>query len=285
MYAHQILDDLQYVMQSSQVSWGSQSIKKDYFRLCEQVVSLINKSQHFHIGDAHNLVPFQQHNTTPLFSEQETKQLPYDYCLFEYNRPSKTELYATKIALLVHEYITTEGRIWEVIVLDNRNKGHWFFAPVSAVIIPDQTIYGSGNISFKYLPSVKLTQSDYYDEIEDSTKIACILLNITLRLLHCKNISYIENAPDDRLNKKRIKRGKTPLFTYHTLIITPFNSQTKSQHNKNIWANRVHLCRGHFKRFTSDKPLFGKYTGMYWWQPMVRGKNHKGVVVKDYFVK
>jgi hypothetical protein len=49
--------------------------------------------------------------------------------------------------------------------------------------------------------------------------------------------------------------------------------------------NRVHLCHGHFKNYTEGNPLFGKYTGRYWWQPFVRGNKKKGVVMKDYLVK
>jgi len=48
--------------------------------------------------------------------------------------------------------------------------------------------------------------------------------------------------------------------------------------------NRVHMCRGHFKEYTEDHRLFGKYTGLYWWQPYVRGQK-EGIVIKDYEVK
>jgi hypothetical protein len=44
----------------------------------------------------------------------------------------------------------------------------------------------------------------------------------------------------------------------------------------------VHLCRGHFKTYTDDNPLFGKHVGKYYWQPSIRGKNKKGIVAKDY---
>ncbi len=51
------------------------------------------------------------------------------------------------------------------------------------------------------------------------------------------------------------------------------------------YTNRIHLCRGHFKRYTKDKPLFGKYVGLWWWQPSVRGRNKEGIIYKDYELK
>jgi len=58
----------------------------------------------------------------------------------------------------------------------------------------------------------------------------------------------------------------------------------KNGEAKDLYYNRIHLCRGHFKEYTKEKPLFGKYTGTYWWQPTMRGNKKKGVIHKDYEV-
>jgi hypothetical protein len=106
-----------------------------------------------------------------------------------------------------------------------------------------------------------------------------------LDFLNCKNISTIDNPPPEKLNKKRIKNGKQPLFTYKTLVIKPTGKKQSQHEAQGLWENRVHLCRGHFKEYTEDNPLFGKFTGRYWWQPSVRGNKAKGVVMKDYKVE
>lgn len=110
------------------------------------------------------------------------------------------------------------------------------------------------------------------------------VLNMFLMLLSCKNTTLIKNFPPTKLNRVRQKKGKTELFTYHTLKLTPFGNkkQHRGDHGDAETHYRIHLCRGHFKRFTKDKPLFGKYTGLYWWNPSVRGKDKSGVVMKDY---
>jgi hypothetical protein len=44
----------------------------------------------------------------------------------------------------------------------------------------------------------------------------------------------------------------------------------------------LHICRGHFKTYTADAPLFGTVTGTYWWADQVHGSADLGVVDKDY---
>lgn len=104
-------------------------------------------------------------------------------------------------------------------------------------------------------------------------------------LLGCKNIGTKDNPPPEKLNKARIRRGKLPIFTYKTLVLQPTSKRQKAEEAKGLWDNRVHLCRGHFKEFTEDKPLFGRCVGRYWWQPSVRGRNKDGIVLKDYEMK
>jgi hypothetical protein len=44
----------------------------------------------------------------------------------------------------------------------------------------------------------------------------------------------------------------------------------------------LHLVRGHFKHYSDEAPLFGKYTGWWWWTPQLRGSVHHGIVDKNY---
>lgn len=106
----------------------------------------------------------------------------------------------------------------------------------------------------------------------------------TLLLLNCRNIGTIKIKPDIPLNTKRLKSKKQPLFTYHVLTIKEENKQESVKSIGSGLHNRIHFCRGHFKQFTEEAPLFGKYTGLYWWQPHLRGQNVDGFVAKDYKV-
>jgi hypothetical protein len=83
--------------------------------------------------------------------------------------------------------------------------------------------------------------------------------------------------------RRRIRRGNLPLMSFYTITIRQSSKSNKNELSEH-YTNRIHLCRGHFKHYSDDKPLFGKYSGSYWWQPSVRGRNKSGEIVKDYKV-
>ncbi|MFH1691830.1 MAG: hypothetical protein ABIC68_04595 [Candidatus Omnitrophota bacterium] len=142
--------------------------------------------------------------------------------------------------------------------------------------------YKTGNVALFAVPKLASDIAPAsMDEIWNWIKI----LEKLLILLNCKNIIAEKTLAPERLNKKRRKAGKQELFDYHVLnVVIPSKKKKSSEKAEPLSHNRVHLCRGHFKEYTIEKPLFGKLTGLYWWQPHVRGQNKKGIVIKDYVV-
>lgn len=113
------------------------------------------------------------------------------------------------------------------------------------------------------------------------------LFGVLFKLLTCKNIITEAIEPPCKVNKKRIRNGKIPLYRYHILKVKPFGSYYSRRFSEAIDPqshNCLHLCRGHFKLFSEDRPLFGKYSGLFWWQPSIRGQNKNGFVDKEYRV-
>ena len=109
-------------------------------------------------------------------------------------------------------------------------------------------------------------------------------------IINCQNVVFKDVEPPYKVNRKRIKNGKTPLYSYKILEVV--KGKPKSKNAGSVPWNytspenvRFHLCRGHFKTFTEDKPLFGKYAGTFWWNPHSRGNKDIGTVEKEYSVK
>jgi len=126
----------------------------------------------------------------------------------------------------------------------------------------------------------------YYhaDDLINAMAVVELIIKICA-LIHCINVKKVRHLPAPLLIKKRLlKRGKAPLVSFYTLEVKPSLS-VKTREAQGLWENRIHLCRGHYKRFTAEKPLLGRHVGMWWWQPAVRGRSKKGIVVKDYLVK
>ena len=100
-------------------------------------------------------------------------------------------------------------------------------------------------------------------------------------IINCKNVEFKTFNADAKIQKKRIRNKRLPITEYHTLIIKPSKSK-KSGPPQYLWSTRTHMCRGHFRTYTKESPLFGKYTGRFWIPQHVRGSGNQGTVIKDY---
>ena len=104
----------------------------------------------------------------------------------------------------------------------------------------------------------------------------------TLGLLHCKNIILEERGGINLKIKNRRHRSKGT--RHHVLQIMP-GRETKrmvyEQPGKGS-PRSLHFRRGHFKEYTTENPLFGKYTGIFWWEAHLAGNADIGTVTKDY---
>jgi len=121
---------------------------------------------------------------------------------------------------------------------------------------------------------------EYCKQIQSEASV----FHVFLALLSCKNIVEETIYPPNKLNKSRIRKGKLPIYDYKVLNIQVPSVKYKSNFTDSEALerlHRVHLCRGHFKEFSKESPLFGKHIGRYWWQPIVRGKGD-GMINKDY---
>ncbi len=113
-------------------------------------------------------------------------------------------------------------------------------------------------------------------------------LSLALTFMHCKGVTLVENVPPPPLQKKHLKkhRAARPLVTYKTIQIQPATHVLKEEGriDQHGMAKALHICRGHFKYFTEERPLFGKMTGTFWFPSHIRGSANAGVALRDYTV-
>ncbi|MGL4612296.1 MAG: hypothetical protein ACRCYY_21905 [Trueperaceae bacterium] len=123
-----------------------------------------------------------------------------------------------------------------------------------------------------------------YDKFfEQNGHIALVPL-LAFTFANCKNVTTQDHPVPPKVAKKRIASGKHPGVTYKTLVIDPMKEVLKTEGGieTNGLKKALHICRGHFKTYTADKPLFGKVTGTFWHPMHVRGSKEHGEVKKDY---
>ena len=232
-------------------------------------------------------------------------QLPYENILIEWHIPRSISTDVSRQATFVvnttadivyeqecmfncgikQAVDTTADAVQAYVFKYSIKQKEWCIVPCSVAWLKDgsymQTCemqFKDGSHKYNKIPSDELTV--YANGVRD------IVFTLT-NLLSCKNITTDTTDPPERVNKKRLKNGKTPLFRYH--ILTVDISKGRKLANKspiqNIGIMPVHLCRGHFKEYTEEKPLFGRVTGRFWWQPFARGDAKNGIIDKDYNIK
>lgn len=112
------------------------------------------------------------------------------------------------------------------------------------------------------------------------------VLGLAVSFMHCRNVELQKIERPEKVNRKRAKAGKTPLYTYSVIDIQPVKKILKDATNNHLTGikQRLHICRGHFKTYI-NKGLFGKYPGTFWWPDQLRGDKALGVSAHDYSVK
>lgn len=126
-------------------------------------------------------------------------------------------------------------------------------------------------------PSLQIGPKDQ-SQSEFLGVILTVILNF-LSALNCSNAEALDDElPPNKLNKSRVKKGKTPLFSYKVLTINTKTNHVsssptvKGKHN----SPRVHLRRGHIRKLP-DKNV--------WVNSCVVGDKKSGIIHKEYLVK
>lgn len=101
-------------------------------------------------------------------------------------------------------------------------------------------------------------------------EVAASVFNV----LQCVNVRTLDNPAPEKLNAKRVARGKLPLYSFKTLHLHVPNERRQSAHLGGTHASpRLHLRRGHIRRLGEGRSI--------WVQSCIVGSG-PGVVEKDY---
>ena len=123
---------------------------------------------------------------------------------------------------------------------------------------------------------------DEWQNPSDKGVIAIVgLVSLVVRglaVLNCNNVELIENQAPQALNKKRLRSGKRPIFSFKTLHIKTTGSQEKGSKNSAPLkiGPRLHMRQGHIRRLPTGVTT--------WVQSCMVGSASIGVVYKDYKV-
>jgi len=205
---------------------------------------------------------------------------PYPMTLFEYE--SRNNLHGNKKEAL--------------LVIDTKDK-----LDISTLIYGEQNVK-PGVSAYLWIPGmfhVDLDKKDgamrlsgpkedlktHGEDLQLAAEAVVDYVIMFLRLLSCKNVE--KEVVEPRTNRQIRKHKGVGLYKYYVLNVAPLSVRKKKvpASHPSEEHNRVHFQRGHFKQYTPEHPLFGMYTGLYWWEPHLRGQNKDGFVDKDYKIE
>lgn len=243
-------------------------------RTLETSKSIINKSIHFDFGSWPESLAGKE------MYKVENIKLPYKSCTYSFQIPRSDE----RVIILLEE---TDGLI-NFLGFTLRDKKFLDLAPYFFSM--DKKNGDCEVTDNPYFYDLNVPENEKYIMKEGmENRVGCdIIFEAVVYanfLFQCKNINTVDQTPPEKVNKKRIRKGKLPLFTYKTLVFNQGKNSSKNSNTATLDNNRVHLCRGHFKHYDEDNKLFGRLTGTYWWQPQARGSKEKGMIHKDYKFK
>lgn len=275
MWKHEILASLK---------WQSTlNLADSYAILLKCLIPSVEEAPNIHIGDASSI-----ESARKILGEEEPYLLmdndalipsPFPKTLFTFFPPEDLISGKGKMAVYMEQ---DERGIFTTPFFYNPPSRQWVIYP----FIYANTGY-SDSVAQMYDPNMFMTWTQSREESETLTLRLMYVVHATLYTLNARNI-YLEAVDRPaKLNRKREKNGKIPLYRYHVLKVARGIVRKNSHHESThpvSGSMPVHLCRGHFKTYTAEAPMFGipGNCGRFWVPAHVRGNRQNGIVMKDY---
>lgn len=166
-------------------------------------------------------------------------------------------------------------------------EGHSVLPPITIVTALNRAGVALGpHVASFHQSLVADAASDSLQKRFDQIAPQLLPFYLAISFMHCKNVSRREETPPPALSKAHQRRYGAPLQRFTVLDIDPMRQVLKSEGGAESTGlvKALHICRGHFKTY-SERPLFGRIKGTFWWPSSVRGTIAAGVVAKTYDVK
>ena len=275
MWKHEIIASLK---------WQSTlNLPDSYAILLKTLIPSVEEAPNIHIGDAGSIESARKilgEEEPHLLMDNETLfQCPFPQSLFTFHPTEHGIADTERMAVYVRQ---DENGIYCTAFIYTPKGHHWVIFPYIYASTPQ-----SDAIARLYAPSLIMTWPLSREQSEARTLRLVEILHATLYTLTARNI-YLEAVERPaKLNRKRKKNGKIPLYRYHILKVAPGLVRKNSHHESThpvAGSMPFHLCRGHFKTYTAEAPMFGipGNCGRFLVPAHVRGNKQNGIVMKDY---
>jgi len=156
-------------------------------------------------------------------------------------------------------------------------------------LLLNQHIESGLHSNFLTMPTIDFWTHD----VDEHTKIwrelgqlianhATATLNIFLMLINCQNV--ITETVYKRKKDKRSPIQKGEIYKVLKFKVKKTSKRYEYEEEDIVKETimPLHLCKGHFRTYTEERPLFGKIVCRIWVGTHLRGDPEKGILIKDY---
>ena len=205
-----------------------------------------------------------------------SKNIPYNYkwkvTLFPYYMPKNTKNIIPLNGTWVTYLNENGGSIYLKMIADTKKSANIKEGKIEIPGINDDTIKMMKDV----VSPLDLVVSTYIN------CVACF----AICTMHTKNVEVKERKGITSIKGRKNEKREYNEFNYHTINVDTFRRKyaggdSSPKGNREV---ALHFVRGHFKTYTPEKPLFGKYVGTVWVPDTMRGNKEAGTVNKDYKV-
>jgi hypothetical protein len=124
-------------------------------------------------------------------------------------------------------------------------------------------------------------EANWYRSINTSAAAYAVAL---FSLLNARNIVPVIEHPSRQVRRARARKHQEPGVSWHVLKLRSLRSLWPSDGASTGEHVAIHWVRGHFKIYTAERPLLGRYSGRFFWQPHLAGKDTARRIEKTYVV-
>jgi hypothetical protein len=98
-------------------------------------------------------------------------------------------------------------------------------------------------------------------------------------LSNARNVTLESVTPNVHESKQWKRKTGRDLVTFNRIILP---NRVRESMATGEGPGPLELVKGHFKTYTTERPLFGRITGSWWWEPHLRGSAAQGIKLHDY---
>lgn len=203
---------------------------------------------------------------------------------FSYGPTKSWNMCGTSLYVKVGDFFNREEleEIYDLIFPDSRKT-------IESAVQLEQLIQTGLKSNFLTMPTIDFWTHD----VDPHTKVwsdlgelianhATATLNIFLMLVNCNNVITKTVYKKKKDKRKSIPKGEIYKVLKFKVKKTSKRYEYGDEDEVKETVMALHICKGHFRVYTEERPLFGKIACRIWVPNHLRGDPEKGILIKDY---